>query len=49
VCRAALPKSFAALHVGDGADGYGFNVDANGLDAGSKDMMFSQVSGAGFN
>ncbi len=44
-----LPKSFAALHVGDGADGYGFNVDANGLDAGSKDMMFSQVSGAGFN
>jgi polysaccharide biosynthesis protein PslG len=44
-----LPKSYAGLHVGDGADGYGFNVDANGLDAGSKDTMFGQVSGAGFN
>ncbi len=44
-----LPKSFATLHVGDGADGYGFNVDANGLDAASKDTMFAQVSGAGFN
>jgi polysaccharide biosynthesis protein PslG len=44
-----LPKSYAGLHVGDGADGYGFNVDANGLDAGSKDTMFGQVNGAGFN
>ncbi len=44
-----LPKSYAGLHVGDGADGYGFNVDANGLDAGSKETMFGQVSGAGFN
>jgi len=50
-CGPVLPlaKSFAGLHVGDGADGYGFNVDANGLDAASKDVLFSQVSGAGFN
>ncbi|MHB8644967.1 MAG: cellulase family glycosylhydrolase [Thermomicrobiales bacterium] len=44
-----LPQSYAGLHVGDGADGYGFNVDANGLDPGSKDALFGQVSGAGFN
>ncbi|MCA1666857.1 MAG: hypothetical protein LC793_05535 [Thermomicrobia bacterium] len=44
----SLAKSYAGLHVGDGADGYGFNVDANGLDAASKETMFGQVSGAGF-
>ena len=44
-----LPKSYAGLHVGDGADGYGFNVDSIGLDGPSKDTMFGQVQGAGFN
>ena len=31
-----LPKSFKAIHLGEGGDGYGFNVDGIGLDAGSK-------------
>jgi hypothetical protein len=43
-----LPKSFKDLHVGDGGDGYGFNVDAIGLDAGTKDTMYGKVAEAQF-
>jgi len=43
-----LPKSYAGLHVGDGGDGYGFNVDAIGLDSGSKETLFGKMSEAQF-
>ncbi len=43
-----LPRSYAALHIGDGGDGYGFNVDGIGLDAPSKDVMFGKMSEAKF-
>jgi len=43
-----LARSYASFHVGDSGGGYGFNVDAIGLDAGSKDMMFGRVSDAQF-
>jgi polysaccharide biosynthesis protein PslG len=43
-----LPKSFAGLHVGDGGDGYGFNVDSLGLDGTSRDKLFSTLSDVQF-
>jgi hypothetical protein len=43
-----LPRSYANVHVGDGGQGYGFNVDALGLDQGSKDTMFGKLSEAQF-
>jgi len=43
-----LQRSYASVHVGDSGGGYGFNVDAIGLDAGSKDIMFGKVSDAQF-
>ena len=43
-----LPRSYAGVHVGDQGQGYGFNVDAIGLDSGSKDTMFGNVTGAQF-
>ncbi len=43
-----LPKSYAGIHVGDGGDGYGFNVDAKALDSTSKDTMYKVLGDAGF-
>ncbi len=43
-----LAKSFKDLHLGDGGDGYGFNVDGIGLDAPSKDAVFGKVQEAKF-
>ena len=43
-----LARSYAGVHVGDQGQGYGFNVDAIGLDSGSKDTMFGKVYGAQF-
>ncbi len=43
-----LQRSYANVHVGDNGGGYGFNVDAIGLDAGSKDTMFGKVAEAQF-
>ena len=43
-----LARSYADVHVGDRGQGYGFNVDGSGLDAGGKDAMFGKVYGAGF-
>jgi hypothetical protein len=44
----SLSKSYAGLHVGDGGDGYGFNVDALSLDANGQNTMFARMSDAGF-
>ncbi len=43
-----LARSYANVHVGDNHDGYAFNVDAIGLDGGSKDTLFGKVSDAQF-
>jgi polysaccharide biosynthesis protein PslG len=43
-----LARSYANVHVGDQGQGYGFNVDAIGLDSGSKDTMFGKVTDAQF-
>ena len=43
-----LAQSYAGVHVGDQGQGYGFNVDAIGLDSGSKETMFGNVTGAQF-
>jgi polysaccharide biosynthesis protein PslG len=43
-----LARSYAGVHVGDQGQGYGFNVDAIGLDSGTKETMFSNVTGAQF-
>ncbi|MDQ6601410.1 MAG: glycoside hydrolase family 5 protein [Chloroflexota bacterium] len=43
-----LQRSYANVHVGDNHDGYAFNVDAIGLDGGSKDTLFGKVSDAQF-
>ncbi len=43
-----LPRSFSNLHVGDGGDGYGFNVDALGLDDAGRKALFDRVSDSGF-
>src|SRR5262249_42201911 len=43
-----LPKSFAGLHIGDGGDGYGFNLDSLGLDSASRDKLFSALTDTQF-
>ncbi len=43
-----LPRSYANVHIGDSGQGYGFNVDAIGLDAPSKDTLFGKFSEAQF-
>jgi len=43
-----LAQSYKNLHVGDGGDGYGFNVDALGLDDAGRNAVFDRVSESGF-
>ncbi len=43
-----LPRNSNAIHVGEGRDGYGFNVDGIGLDGTSKDAVFGKVQEAQF-
>ncbi len=41
-------RALTNLHVGDGGDGYGFNVDGIGLDGPSKDAVLGKVQEAKF-
>jgi len=43
-----LPRSFAKLHVGDGGDGYGYNVDALSLTDAEQQTLFNRVNESGF-
>jgi hypothetical protein len=45
----ATPGDLIQLHVGDNADGYGFNVWGLTNDAATRDKIAANVQGAGFN